>query len=358
MAFPFIIVALSAAALIQPATKPAPPAPATTKAPAAAASGPYHVIKTLQVGGEGAWDYVSIDPDTGRLYVPRSTRVIVLDTQSGNQVGEIADTAGVHGVALAAALGKGFTSNGKSDNVTVFDLKTLKVIQTVNAGKNPDAILYEPVTKRVFAFNGRSNDATVIGAEDLTVAGTIPLGGKPEFAVADGEGKVFVNVEDTSELVRIDAKTMKVEERFSLAPGSEPSGLAIDPAHHRLFSVCHNEMMVVVDAQSGKVLGTPAIGKGVDGAGFDAGGGFALSSNGEGTITVVSTTGDHTFTPVQTLTTAPGARTMVVDPKTRHIYLPTAEFLPPPPTPEGEQAGARRRPAMKPGSFRIVVVGP
>jgi DNA-binding beta-propeller fold protein YncE len=261
----------------------------------------------------------------------------------------------VHGVALATALGKGFTSNGRADTVTVFDLKTLKTLQTVQTGKNPDAIIYEPVTKRVFAFNGRSKDATVISAEDLSVVGTIALGGKPEFAAVDEKGKVFVNIEDTSEAARIDAKSLNVEQRWALAPGEGPSGLAIDPAHHFLFSVCGNERMIVTDTETGKVLASPAIGKGVDGAAFDAAGGFALASNGDGTMTVIATGSTTPFTPAQTLKTAPRARTLVIDPKTRRIYLPTAEFEPPA---EPNKDGVRQRPTMKPGTFKIVVVEP
>ena len=332
---------------------PAPPRTAAPPPPAQI-SVQYRVINTFQVGGDGGWDYVSIDPDARRLYVPRGTRVAVLDADTGAAVGEIPDTQGVHGVALATALNKGFSSNGRSGNVTVFDLKTLKVIQTVKAGENPDAILFEPSTKRIFAFNGRSKDATVIDAETLAAAGTIALGGKPEFAVADGAGKIFVNIEDTSELVRIDAHSLNVEKRFPLAPGEEPSGLAIDPTHHRLFSVCGNQKMVIVDSDSGKVLASPEIGKGVDGAAFDPASGCAFSSNGEGTLSIVATNdGDKKFTVIQTLTTAPRARTMVLDPKTHHMYLPTADFEAPTSQPEG----GRSRPAMKPGTFRIVVVG-
>lgn len=321
---------------------------AQTPAPTAAAT-PYHVIQKFDVGGDGGWDYLAIDSDSKHLFVPRGTRVMILNAETGEKVGEIADTAGVHGVALAPDLNKGFTSNGRSASVTVFDLKTLKTLGTVKVGDNPDAIIYEPTTKRVFAFNGRSKDATVINAEDLTIAGTIPVGGKPEFAAIDAAGKVFVNIEDTSEILRIDAKTMKVEQRWPLAPGDGPSGLAIDPAHHRLFSVCGNQKMVVVDSETGKVLATPAIGKGVDGAAFDAAG-FALSSNGDGTMTAVETTDDK-FDVAQTLSTAPRARTLVIDPKTHRVYLPTAEF-------ETPKEGATGRPAMKPGTFKIVVVGP
>jgi DNA-binding beta-propeller fold protein YncE len=279
---------------------------------------------------------------------------MVLDTQTGKVLGDIPDTAGVHGVALAPDLGKGFTSNGRAGTVTVFDLTGYKTLATVKVGDNPDSILFEPTTKRVFAFNGRSKDATVIGAEDLKVAGTIALGGKPEFSVADGAGKIFANIEDTSEVVRIDAASMKVEARFKIAPGEEPSGLAIDTAHKRLFSVCSNQKMIVLDADTGKVLASPAIGKGVDGAAFDASGGFALASNGDGTMSVISTKDDK-FEVAQTLTTAPRARTVAIDPKSRRIYLPTAEFEP---AKEPGKDGRPARPAMKPGTFKIVVVTP
>lgn len=351
-----LIVGLSIIAQPGVAKQPDVAKPAAMSAPKA--TGPFHVEATFSVGGEGSWDYITLDPEANRLYVPRSTRVMVLDAQTGKPVGEIGETAGVHGVALAPLLNKGFTSNGKAGTVTIFDLKTLKALQTVKVGENPDAILFEPTTKRVFVFNGKSKDATVFGAEDGTVVQTIPMGGKPEFAVEDGAGKVYVNVEDTSELLRVDAKTMTVEKRFSLAPGEEPSGLAIDAVHKRLFAVCANQKVVVVDAESGKVLASPTIGKGVDGASFDAVGGFALASNGEGTLSVVSTKSD-TFEVVQTLATAPRARTLTIDPKSRRIYLPTAEFEPLPDAPKDAPKSAQRpRPAMKPGSFKIIVVAP
>lgn len=312
---------------------------------------PFHVVKTWELGGLGGWDYLAVDSEAGRLYVPRSTRVMVIDCTSGKQAGEIANTEGVHGVAIASSLGRGFTSNGRADTTTVFDLKTLKTIQTVGTGKNPDAILFEPTTRTVFTFNGKSHDATAINAASLAVLGTIPLGGKPEFAVEDGKGKIYVNIEDTSEIVRLNAATRKLEGRWSIAPGAGPSGLAIDPAGHRLFSVCSNGMMVVVDTESGRVLATPKIGKGVDGAAFDAGGGYALSSNGEGSMTVVETAGAKPFEVAQTLTTYPGARTVVIDPKTRLAYLPAAEI-------EAKGEDATHRPTIKPGTFRIIVLGP
>jgi YVTN family beta-propeller protein len=340
----FALLAPPAAA---PAATPAPQ-PATDAAPAA---GPFRVLRTIELGGEGGWDCIEIDAAAHRVYVPHATRVVVVDTETGKAVGEVADTAGVHDVALAPALGKGFTSNGKTDDVTVFDLATLKAVATVKAGKNPDAIIFEPVTKRVFCFNGKGNDATVIGAEDLKVAGTVAVGGKPELAVVDGQGNVWVNVEDTSEVLRIDAKSMTVAQRIPLAPGEEPTGLAIDPAAGLLFAACGNQKMAVVDTKAGKVVATPAIGSSPDGAGFDPVGHFAFASNGEGTLTVVRTDGAKPFEVVQTLPTTKGARTMVVDPKAQRIYLPAADYE------AAAEGGKGKRPKMKPGSFKLVVVG-
>ena len=346
-----ILLAAAIGASVCSQSTPPAPAPAPAAAPPANAAGPYKVLSTFEVGGEGGWDYLNIDSGAKRLYVSRGSRAIVIDTESGKQVGEVPNTAGIHGIALAPQLGKGFTSNGRSDDVTIFDLKTLAVEKTVNAGKNPDAIMFEPVTKRVFAFNGRSSDATVINAEDGSVVATIPLGGKPEFAVHDGAGKVFVNIEDTSEVVRIDAQGAKVEQRWSISPGNEPSGLAIDPPNHRLYSVCANQMMVVLDSETGKVIATPPIGKRVDGAAFDPINGYALSSNGDGTVTVVSA---KTNAVVQNLPTAAGARTIVFDPATHRAYLPSAEFEPAAPAKEGAQP---QRPKMKANTFKVVVIG-
>lgn len=335
---------------IQPETSGPALQPAQTAAPAME-PGPFRVERVFSVGGDGGWDCVTFDPESGRLYVPRATHVMVIDPASGTVVGDVPDTAGVHCVAVG--LGKGYTSNGKAGTVTVFDLKTLAVEKTIKAGENPDAILFEPTTTRVFCFNGKSNDVTVINAQDGSVAGTIPVGGKPELTVADGQGTVFVNVEDTNELIRIDARELRVVGRFPLTPGEGPTGLAIDAAHKRLFAACTNQKMVALDATSGKVLGAVDIGKGVDGADFDPAGPYAVTSNGEGTLSVISTKDDH-FQVVQTLATAPGARTIAADPKNRRFYLVTAEFEPPKPAAPGAKPA---RPAMKPGTFKLVVVG-
>jgi DNA-binding beta-propeller fold protein YncE len=314
----------------------------------------YHVVKKLPIGGEGGWDYLTVDSAARRLYVSRATRVMVFDADSGAQVGEIPNTEGVHGIAIASELGRGFTSNGRSSTITIFDLKTLKVIDQVKStGENPDAILYDGASRRVFAFNGRTNNATALDAATGQVAGTIPLGGKPEFATSDGQGRVFVNLEDKSAIAVIDSKKLSVEKQWPLAPCEEPSGMAIDRAHKRLFAGCGNKMMAVVDFGSGKVTATVPIGEGVDANGFDPGTGLAFSSNGDGTLTVAQGDGHDKYSVVQTVQTQRRARTMALDEKTHTVFLPAADFGPSPsPTTETP----RPRPSMVPGSFVIVVV--
>ena len=310
------------------------------------------VLRTFRVGGEGRWDYVALDPAGGRLYVPRSTRVMVLDLE-GRVKGEVPGTAGVHGVAFSRELDRGWTSNGQAGTVTVFRLSTLEVEKVVKTtGENPDAILFEPASKRVFTFNGRGKNATVIDALSAELVGTLPMGGKPEFAACDGLGRVYVNNEDTSEILAINARTLQVEAKWSIKPVADPSGLAIDVAHNRLCSVGGNRLMAVVDAGSGKVLATLPIGAGTDGIAFDAGTGCAYASNGEGTISVIRPTGPATYEVSATVRTKPGARTLAVNPLTHRLYLPTAEFAP---LPKDAQPGTR--PAMVPGSFQILEVG-
>jgi DNA-binding beta-propeller fold protein YncE len=318
---------------------------------AAAAPAPsYHVTGKIQIGGEGGWDYIFMDSAARRLYVSHATKVVVVDPDAGKVVGEIPDTPGVHGVAVAEKLGRGFTSNGRENTVSIFDLKTLALIRKVKVGENPDAIIYEPVSGRVFTFNGRSKDATALDAATGEVAGTIPLGGKPEFSAVDGKGNLYVNNEDTNEIIAIDPRAMKVVRRSPLTGCEAPSGLAFDVPHHRLFSVCSNKVMVVTDSESGKVLGTAPIGAGCDGAAFDDG--FAFASNGgDGTVTVVSESGGK-FSVVQTVPTERSARTITVDPKTHKLYLPAAEYAPRPA--ESKQGG---RPPMVPDSFHLIVIG-
>jgi DNA-binding beta-propeller fold protein YncE len=313
----------------------------------------YHLLKQTKTGGEGGWDYLTVDPQSRRLYISRSDHVQILDVDTGSKVGEIANTPGVHGIALAPRLGRGFTSNGREGTVTIFDLKSLKELGRPKVGTGPDAILFDPASKRVFTFNGRSQDATAIDAASGQVAGTIALGGKPEFAVSDGKGEIFVNIEDKSELLALDPRHLTVLHRWPLAPGEEPSGLALDRAHRRLFAVCGNQKMVVVDADSGKVVATPPIGRGPDACTFDPKTGRAFSSNGrDGTLTVIHEDGPDRFSEVATVPTQVGARTMAIDEKTGRIILVTAEVAP---TPAGTEAPRRR--SFVPGSFTVLVVG-
>lgn len=320
---------------------------------AAAASGSgYHVVKTYKVGGDGGWDYLIADPETHRLYISRGTHVMVMDAETGKSVGDIADTPGVHGIALAPELGRGFTSNGREGTVSIFDIKTLATSNKVKAGDNPDAILYDPATKRVFTFNGRSHDSTAIDAASGKVLGTIKLDGKPEFAASDGKGEVFVNIEDKSELTAIDANKLEVKNTWPLAPCTEPSGLSIDREHRRLFAGCDNKMMAVVDADSGKVLATPAIGEGVDATAFDPGTGLAFASCGEGVLTVVKEDSPGKFGVAENVRTQQGARTMAVDTSTHKVYTVTAKFGPPP-SPTADNPHPRR--SIVPDSFVVLV---
>ena len=307
----------------------------------------YKVVATWKLGGDGGWDYLTADGDGHRLFIARGTRVMVVDTESGKQVGEIPDTAGVHGVALDYELGRGFTSNGREDTVSVFDLKTLAVEKKIKVGNGPDAILYDPFSKRVFTFNGKGSDrtATAIDASKGEVVGTIQLGGKPEFAATDGSGTVFVNLEDKSEIVAFDPRKLTVKSHWKLTDCEEPTGLAIDLKHRRLFAGCSgNKKMAIVDADSGKVLATPAIGDGCDATAFDAGRGLAFASAGDGTITVIKEDAAATFSVVQTVTTQKSARTMAVDGRTHRLFTVGANVVP----------GPERK--VEPGSFVVLVV--
>ena len=315
----------------------------------------YHLLKTIPLGGEDRWDLLEFDSPTRRLFISRQTKVIVLDVDSEKVVGEIPNTEGVHGIALAPEFNRGFTSNGRANTVTIFDMKTLAVIDTVQAGTNPDAIVYDPASKRVFAMNGRSSNSTAIDAATGKVVGTIALAGKPEFAVADGAGHVYVNIEDKSEMWQIDSQKLTATTHWSLAPCKEPSGLAMDLDHRRLFSGCDNKMVTVVDADTGKVIATPEIGDGVDANGFDPGTGFVFSSNGEsGTLTVIHEDTPDKYTVVENVSTQKSARTMTLDPKTHEVFLVAAQFGPrPAATPETP----RPRPPILPNSFVVLIYG-
>src|SRR5215469_1746767 len=319
----------------------------------AAASG-YHVIQTWKVGGDGGWDYLKVDSQARRLYISRATRVLVLDADSGKSLGEIPDTQGVHGIALAPEFGKGFTSNGRENTVTIFDLKTLTVLNKIKVGARPDAILYDPATKRVFTFNAGSQDATAVDAAKGEVVGSIPLGGKPEFAASDSKGTVFVNLEDKNQLFALDPDKLAVKQRWDLPGCEEPSGLAMDQKNRRLFVGCGNKTMPIVDADSGNILTTLPIGDGVDATAFDDTTGLAFASCGEGVLTVVREESPDKFTVVENVPTQKGARTMALDSKTHNAYTVTAKFGPPP-APTADQP--HPRPSLIPDTFVVLVVG-
>jgi YVTN family beta-propeller protein len=303
----------------------------------------YHILKTHHIGGANSWDYITVDPEQHRIYVSNGTRVAILDELSGDSVGVIPNTNGVHGIAFVSALGKGYTSNGRSNSSTVFDLKTNKIITEVKTGENPDAIFYDDYSKKVFVFNGRSKNATVIDPATDKVIATIDLGGKPETGVSDGKGMVLVNIEDTSEIAEINATSFKVEKRWKLDEGEEPTGLAIDRNTKRLFVGCSNKLMLVLDAVSGKTLAKLPIGNGCDGVAFDPTLKLAFASNGQdGTLSVIQEVNAGKFEVVQTVKTEVRARTLTVDPKNHHVFLPSANS-------NGAQAVA--------GSFHVLEVG-
>lgn len=314
----------------------------------------YHLLKKFVLGGEGGWDLLAVDSAAHRLYISRATHVMVVDSDSGAIVGDIANTPRVHGIAIAPEFGKGFITNGGDATVTIFDLKTLKPSSQVKVGQNPDAILYDPVSKRIFAFNGNSKDATAIDAGTGTVAGTLALGGKPELGVADERGRVYVNLEDKSQIVAIDSRKLKIEATWPLAPGEEPTGIAMDRKHRRLFVTCSNKLMAVVNADNGKLLTTLPIGSGVDGAAFDSDKQLAFSSNGDGTLTVVREDSPDKFSVAENVVTQRGARTLDLDQKTHRVFLVTAEFGP---TPAPTVERPRPRPPMLPGTFTLLVFG-
>jgi YVTN family beta-propeller protein len=320
-----------------------------------AADAKYHFIKEISVGGDGGWDYLSVDPAAHRLYVSHATKVVVIDIAKDAIVGEIPDTPGIHGFAIAPESKHGFASNGREAKVSMVDLDTLKLLSKVDTGQNPDAIIYEPGHQEVYAFNGRSSSATVIDAKTGKVVATIPLSGKPEFAVADPKaGRVYCNLEDKNSIAVIDTKEHKVLETWPIAPGEEASGMAIDVAHHRLFIGCHNKLMEMIDSTTGKVVGSVPIGSGVDANAFDAGTQLAFSSNGDATVTIAHEDGPDKLSVVQNLATEPRMRTMTIDPTTHKIYLAAAKFEAQPEQPAG---GARQRPKMIPGTFKIMVYG-
>ena len=315
----------------------------------------YHVVTTFPVGGDGGWDYVALDTIGHRIFVTRGDRLSVLDPETGKSLGEITGLNRAHGTAFAYEFGHGFVTSGRDSTVTMFDLKSLQVLAKTKVALDADGILYDPATKRIFSMNGDSKSASAVDPSSGALIGTVDLGSGPEFGVSAGDGKLYINLEESSEVAEVDARALKVTRRWSLAPCQSPSGLAIDRAHHRLFSGCHNKVMAISDAVAGKVLTTVPIDGGVDANVFDPGTGYAFSSNGEGTLTVAHDDGHGGWAVVQTVQTMPSARTMALDPKTHKIYLVGAKFGPAPT--EATPDNPRKRPPVLPGSFTLLVVG-
>jgi DNA-binding beta-propeller fold protein YncE len=314
----------------------------------------YHVARRFNAGGEGGWDYPLVDTARGRIFLSRGTHVMVLGADSGNVLFDITGTPGVHGIAVAPELNKGFISNGRDSSMTIFDYTSLATTANVKVGgANPDAILYDPFSRRVFTFNGRSANASAIDAATNQLLGLVPLGGKPEFAQTDLAGRIWVNIEDSSQVAVFDARTLRVIAKYALAPCEEPSGLAIDREHHRLFAVCSNKLMVVVNTDDGRVVASVAIGEGTDGVAFDPATGLAFAACGEGVVSVVHEDAPDRYSLVATIPTLRGARTITLDPRTHRLYTPTAQFAP---APEPAAGQARQRPAMVPGSFTVLVL--
>jgi DNA-binding beta-propeller fold protein YncE len=312
----------------------------------------YHLANKVKLGGSGGWDYLEVDPATHRLFITRATHVIVVDPAQGKIIGDIPNTQGVHGIAIADEFNKGYTTNGRTSDSTAFDLTSLATLGTIKTDKDTDGAIYDPFSKRVFTFNGDANTATAIDAATAKAVGTFALGGGPEFAASDRKGNIFVNLEDKSALVKFDAKTLKIENTWPLAPCQSPSGLAIDAEHEILIVGCHNKLMAFVDGNSGKVLGTVPIGQGVDANRFDPATGYAFASCGDGTLTIAHEDSPTSFSAVETIQTQRGARTMAIDYATHDLYLVTADLGPAPaPTKDNPHA----RPAILPDTFTLLI---
>jgi len=311
----------------------------------------YHVLNTFHIPSPGGWDYIAVSPVNGNIYVSHSTQVNILNQNTGDSVGVIPSTTGVHGIAFAPEFKKGFTSNGKLNTVTVFDINTNAVLAEIKTGENPDAIMYDPFSKKIYTCNGRSKDLSIIDPATNAVVKTVELGGKPETAVSDEEGNLYINIEDKSEIAVVNTKTNTVTDHWKTGNGKEPSGLAIDVKTKRLFAGCDNKLLIVMNAENGKVVKELTIGEGCDGVAFDPEFKNVFSSNGEGTLTVIHEKSAKEFSIVENAPTKKGARTLAVDEKTHRVYLPTGEFLPPSPDQKG------KRPGIVPGSFQVLVVG-
>jgi YVTN family beta-propeller protein len=316
----------------------------------------YHFLNEIPIGGEGGWDILTIDPSANRLYLSHATRVVVVDLGKNAVIGEINDTPGVHAFVAVPELQRGFSSNGKESKSSVVDLATLKTVSKIDTGPNPDAIVYEPQHGEIYVFNHTGNSATVINAKAMAVSATIQLDGNPEFAAVDEKaGRIYCNIENKSEVAVIDTERHEVVAHWPLAPGEEPSGIALDARHHRLFSACHNKLMMMLDTETGKVIASAPIGAGVDGCAFDDSPQLAFASCGDGTTTIARQEGPDKLTVVQVLKTERGARTMALDPKTHRIYLPTAQFAPAPsPSPGASPA----RPSIIPNTLKLLIYAP
>jgi DNA-binding beta-propeller fold protein YncE len=315
----------------------------------------YHITRDFKLGGDGRWDYVTVDTVQHRLFIARQTRVMVVDPDSGKLLGEVPGLNGAHGVAFAYATGHGFATSGHDSSVTMFDLETLRVLRRTKAADDADAVLYDPASKRIFTFNGDAGTSSVIDPVSGRLVGSMPLGGKPEFGVTTGQGRLYVNLEDKAEIAEIDPVAMRVLRRWSLAPCEEPTGLAVDREHHLLFSGCHNNLMAISNAVQGKMIAQVPIGSGVDAGAFDPASQLAFASNGDGTLTVIHEDSPTAFHVVTTVTTRPGARTMALDGRTHRIYTVTSAFGP---TPAPTPSEPRPRPSLVPGTFSLLVLEP
>jgi len=316
----------------------------------------YQFSNEIPIGGEGGWDILTIDPTANRLYLSHSTKVVVVDLSKNAVAGEIADTPGVHAFVAVPELQRGFSSNGKESKSSVVDLRTLNTISKIDTGSNPDAVVYEPRHAEVYVFNHTGNSVTIINAKTGTVSATIPLGGTPEFAAVDETaGRIYCNIEDKSEVAVIDAEKHEVIAHWPLAPGEGPSGIALDAEHHRLFSGCHNKMMTMLDTETGKLIDTVPIGAGVDGCAFDDSLQLAFASCGDGTTTIAKEEAPNKLSVVQILKTERSARTMALDPKSHRIFLPSAQFQPPPSPSPGASPG---RPSIVPNTLKVLVYRP
>jgi YVTN family beta-propeller protein len=313
----------------------------------AQSSSGFHVANVFHIASSGGWDYIAVGPDNNRIYVSHGTQVNVLDATNGDSIGVIPNTTGVHGIAFAPALGKGYTSNGRLNNITVFDLKSNQVLSQIAAGTNPDAIMYDDFSKLIITCNGRSSDLSLIDPSTEKLVATIAVGGKPETAVSDGRGKIFVNIEDKNEIISVDINSRTVLNRWPLAPSERPTGLAIDLKNNRLFAGCE-KTLVVLDATAGKVIARVTIGNGCDGVVYDPSLGFAFASCGEGVLSIVHETSNGEYALLENVTTKASARTSAIDPKTHTVYLPAAEFQ--------KNATPGTRPPVVPGTFQVLVV--